>query len=257
MLDPQRVDGPHAGRSARPGPSPPRRPRPRGRRAARRRARAGARRWPRARPGPRACRPTVSSPPRPIAASAAARPSRFHASGSSPARCSSTSDVDLVVEEPADGLGEVLVVEDLVALGVDRLALLVDDVVELDDALADVEVEALDARLGALDRVRHEPRLDGDVLLEPEPLHQAGDAVGGEALHEVVVERQVEARRAGVALAAGTAAQLVVDAAGVVALGADDVQAAGLDDPGVVLLGHRPSPRRGPRRRSPCPPRPG
>ena len=61
--------------------------------------------------------------------------------------------VDLGLEEVADGLGEVLVAEDLVALGVDRLALLVDDVVELDDALADVEVEALDAVLGGLDRL--------------------------------------------------------------------------------------------------------
>ncbi len=69
--------------------------------------------------------------------------------------------------------GEVLVLEHLVALGVDRLALLVDDVVELDDALADVEVEALDAALCALDRLRYEARLDGDVLLEAEALHQA------------------------------------------------------------------------------------
>ena len=145
--------------------------------------------------------------------------------------------VDLVVEEAPDGLGQVLVVEDLVALGVDRLALLVDDVVELDDALADVEVEALDAGLGALDGARHELRFDRDVFLEPEALHQPGDPLGGEALHQVVLEREVEARRARVALAAGAAAQLVVDAPRVVALGADDVQAAGLDHPVVVLVG--------------------
>ena len=53
--------------------------------------------------------------------------------------------VDLVVDEIAHGGGQVLVAQDLVALGVDRLALLVDDVVVLDDALADVEVVALDA----------------------------------------------------------------------------------------------------------------
>ena len=52
----------------------------------------------------------------------------------------------------------------------------------------------------------------------------------GEALHEVVFERDVEARGAGVALAAGAAAELVVDAAAVVALGADDVEAADRDD---------------------------
>jgi len=58
-----------------------------------------------------------------------------------------------------------LVVEDLVALRVDRLALLVDDVVELHDTLADVEVEPFDAALGALDRLADEARLDGDVVL--------------------------------------------------------------------------------------------
>src|SRR5688572_28992192 len=147
--------------------------------------------------------------------------------------------VDLVVEEPAHGLGQVLVVEDLVAFGVDRLALLVDDVVELDDALADVEVEALDARLGAFDRARHHLRFDGDVLVEPEPLHEPRDTIGGEALHQVVVERQVEARRTRIALAAGAATQLVVDAARVVAFRADDVQAARFDDADVLLLGQR------------------
>ncbi len=53
-----------------------------------------------------------------------------------------------------------------------------------------------------------------------DPLRVAEDA------HQVVFERQVEAARAGIALAAGTAAQLVVDAPRLVALGADDVQAA-------------------------------
>ena len=62
-----------------------------------------------------------------------------------------------------------------------------------------------------------------------------GDAVGPEDPHQVVFERQVEARRARVALAAGAAAQLVVDAPRLVALGADDVQAAERDD--LVVLG--------------------
>ena len=66
-----------------------------------------------------------------------------------------------------------------------------------------------------------------------------GDAVRGEPLHQVVLEGQVEARRARVALAAGAAAELVVDPAAVVALGADDVEAADADDPLVVLVGDR------------------
>ena len=50
---------------------------------------------------------------------------------------------------------------------------------------------------------------------------------GAEDAHQVVFERQEELRGAGVALAAGAAAQLVVDAPALVPLGADDEQAAG------------------------------
>src|SRR6185503_9689866 len=126
--------------------------------------------------------------------------------------------VEVVVEEHADRVGQVLVAEDLVALGVDRLALAVDDVVELDHALADVEVEALDAGLGALDRLAHDAGLDVVLLVEPEALHHRGDPLRREALHEVVVEREVEARRSRVALAARAAAELVVDAPALVPL---------------------------------------
>ena len=84
------------------------------------------------------------------------------------------------------------------------------------------------------------PRLDRDVVLvEAHALHEARHALGGEPLHEVVVERQVEARRARIALAAGAATELVVDAAAVVALGADDVEAARRTTTSVVLLGDR------------------
>ena len=52
-------------------------------------------------------------------------------------------------------------------------------------------------------------------------------ALGAEDAHQVVFEREIEQRAAGVALAAGAAAQLVVDAAALVALGADDEKTAG------------------------------
>ena len=146
---------------------------------------------------------------------------------------------DVLVEERPDGLAEVLVAKDLVALGVDRLALAVDHVVELDDALAHVEVEALDPALRAFDRLADEPALDRDVVLEAHPLHQPGDPVRGEPLHQVVLEGQVEARRARIALAAGPAAELVVDPPAVVALCADDVQPTDADDALVILVGDR------------------
>ena len=104
---------------------------------------------------------------------------------------------ELLLDEGQHGLAEVLVVEDLVALRVDRLALLVDDVVVLDDALADVEVVALDARLGVLDGLGDHARLDGHLALEAHALHQRGDPVVGEALQQGVLEREEEARGAG------------------------------------------------------------
>ena len=109
---------------------------------------------------------------------------------------------------------------------IDGLALLVHDVVVFEQALADVEVVALDLLLRVLDGAVDDGVLDGDVLFHPQALHQAGDALGPEDAHEIVFEREEEARAARIALAAGAAAQLVVDAARFMAFGAQDVQPA-------------------------------
>ena len=66
------------------------------------------------------------------------------------------------------------------------------------------------------------------ALLQAElPQHRI-HAVGGEDAHEIVFQRQEELGGAGIALAAGAAAQLIVDAAALMPLGADDVEAAAL-----------------------------
>ena len=52
-------------------------------------------------------------------------------------------------------------------------------------------------------------------------------ALGAEDAHQIVLQRQEEFGGAGIALAAGAAAQLVVDAAAFMALGADHIEAAG------------------------------
>ena len=102
--------------------------------------------------------------------------------------------------------------EDLVPLVVNDRPLGVHHVVVLDQVLAGVEVHPLDLLLRALDRTRHPLVLDG---LDLELVHQPADAVRrrAEDTHEVVLERDEEAAGAGIALAAGAAAQLVVDAA--------------------------------------------
>ena len=132
------------------------------------------------------------------------------------------------------GLGHVAALEDLAPVLVDHLALLVQHVVVLEHALADQEVLLLDLLLGVLDRAREHLGLDrllaALVVDRAEPVEDAVDAVAGEQAHEVVLRGEVEARLARVALAAGAAAQLVVDAARLVALGAEDEQAAELLD---------------------------
>ena len=67
------------------------------------------------------------------------------------------------------------------------------------------------------------------------PTHRPLQRAGGEQAHQLVVEAEVEAALAGIALTTGSATQLVVDSAGLVALGADDVEATEPAD--LVALG--------------------
>ncbi len=137
----------------------------------------------------------------------------------------------------ADDAGDVVRRHDLGALLVDDLALVVGDVVVLEQVLAHVEVVRLDLALRALDLARQHAALDRLAFLHADRAQQGLGALRvAEDAHQVVFERQVEPARARIALAARTAAQLVVDAPRLVALGADDVQAAGGDHLLVPLL---------------------
>mmetsp|Transcript_12872 Transcript_12872/g.30273 ORF Transcript_12872/g.30273 Transcript_12872/m.30273 type:complete len:931 (-) Transcript_12872:212-3004(-) len=120
--------------------------------------------------------------------------------------------------------------QDVVALLVDDLALVIRHIVVLQQLLADVEVAGLDLALRALNGTRDDACLDGLALGHLQAVHDGAHPLASEDAHQLVVQRQIEAAGARVALAAGTAAQLVVDAAALVALGRDDAQAAlGLD----------------------------
>src|SRR5207249_3532089 len=103
------------------------------------------------------------------------------------------------------------------------------DVVVLEEMLAHLEVVRLHLLLRVLDGAGEEAVLDGHALLDPHAVHHRGDALASEDAQEVVLERQEEARSARVALAAGTAAEPVVDAPRLMALGAKDDAAAGGD----------------------------
>ena len=141
--------------------------------------------------------------------------------------CLATScSIDLVAHV-GDRLGHRLLAHQIDALLEDDAALVVHDVVELEKVLADVEVARLDLLLRLLERPVDPGMDDRLVLLEAELLQHAVHALRPEDAHQVVLQRQEELRMAGIALAAGAAAQLVVDAPALVALGADDVEAAG------------------------------
>jgi hypothetical protein len=159
-----------------------------------------------------------------------------------------------------DGFGDVVGFEQLVALRVDHLALVVGDVVVFEQLLADVEVAGFDLALRRLQRTRHERMLDRLALGHFQSFHDRLQAITGKNAQQRVVEGEVETRRPGVALATRTAAQLVVDPPRLMPLGADDVQAAGRHHLVVQLLPLRPDvgdrasrrPRSAFRRRGAC-----
>src|SRR5216683_1343620 len=103
---------------------------------------------------------------------------------------------------------------------VDDLALLVHHVVVLEQMLADIEVVRFDLLLGILDRPRNPSMLDRNAVLHADTVHQALETVSAEDSEQIVLEREIKTRRAGVALAARTPAQLVIDSPRLVALGA-------------------------------------
>ena len=135
-----------------------------------------------------------------------------------------------------DPLRHVLGIQQLVPQLVDGPALVVRNVVVLEKLLPDVEVARLDLALCAFDRVGDHAVLDGLALGHLEHDHDLVDALAREDAQQRILEREVEARRARVALPPGPAAQLVVDAPRLVPLGADDVQPAFLDHVVVQLL---------------------
>src|SRR5207237_6513108 len=96
---------------------------------------------------------------------------------------------------------------------VDDRALLVEDVVVLEDVLAHDEVLLLDLLLRVLDLAREDAGLHRLVVRHLEALHDPVDPVAREQAHEIVMAGEVEARLGGAALARRAGAARVVDPA--------------------------------------------
>jgi hypothetical protein len=135
---------------------------------------------------------------------------------------------DLVAHLAHRSRREAVLFHQFLALLEDHLALIVHHVIVFQQVLADVEVARLDLLLGLFQRLV-DPRMDDRLaFLQAELLQHAIHPVGAEDAHQIVLKRQEEFRAARVALTAGTAAQLVVDAAAFVALGGQHVKSAGI-----------------------------
>ena len=130
---------------------------------------------------------------------------------------------DLFAQTP-DHVGNLVCRHQLVALLIDDLALVVRDVVVLEQVLANVEVSTFDLSLRLLDGVGDHPVFDCFPFFQAQRLHDAANTIGREDPHQIVFHRQIEARRAIVALTARATSQLIVYAARFVSFGTDDVQ---------------------------------
>ena len=98
-------------------------------------------------------------------------------------------------------------VHDVAALFIDDLALIVHHVIIFDDLLADIIVAGLDLALRRLDRLAQPfGRRQCLAIFQVRPDHLGEHRVRAEDAHQIVVEAEVEARQAGVALAARTTA---------------------------------------------------
>src|SRR5579883_1674627 len=122
------------------------------------------------------------------------------------------------------------------AVGVDHLALFSNHVIIVDDILTLIEVVAFDLRLRLFDDVGDQAVFQWHILFQPHALHNLREHIRHEAAQQFVFQREEETRLAGVALASSAASQLLINTARLMPLGADDVQAAQLDDSLMILF---------------------
>ena len=105
---------------------------------------------------------------------------------------------------------------------IDDITLRVHHIVVFQQTLTDTEVILLDLLLRPLYGFAQHTVFQNLAFLESELVHQSGNLLGCKQTHQVVFQRDIEHRRARVALTSGTSAQLSIDAAALMALRTDD-----------------------------------
>ena len=99
-----------------------------------------------------------------------------------------------------DGLGNIIGFEQLIALRVNHLALVVGDIVVFEQLLADVEVAAFDLTLSRFERARNQWMLDRLAFRHLQAFHNRLQTLASENPQQGIVEREIEARGARITL---------------------------------------------------------
>ena len=135
--------------------------------------------------------------------------------------------LDHLMAHVLDDLAKVFGLHDLQPLPENGLALIIHHVVEFQQLLADVEVAAFDLGLRPFKAFVDPGVNDGFALFQTQLGQDGIEPFRPENPHQIVFEAQEEFRPPRIALPTGTAAQLIVDAAGLMAFGAQHEQTTG------------------------------
>ena len=139
--------------------------------------------------------------------------------------------IDEAVDHPHDLVFHVFPVQNPATLLIKHLALLIHDVVIFQDIFTDIEIPCLHAFLRPLNRIGNHGGFDLFVFLQPHFFHEIFDAVPAENAKQIIFQRQEKLRTAGIPLASGTSAQLIVDTTTFMALRPNNGEPAQLGDP--------------------------
>ena len=129
-------------------------------------------------------------------------------------RHASTEEIrEVTVAQILDHFAHVGALKNFVTQTIDFATLVVLNVVELKQLLANIVVAAFDLTLGALDHAREHLALNGHAFFELEAIGDGAHTIAAEDAQQLIFHRQIEHGTTRVTLTAGTSAQLIVDTA--------------------------------------------
>ena len=126
--------------------------------------------------------------------------------------------IDLSLQHFSHVVREVSFRKDAVSLGIDAMALAVEDIVIFQQMLAHVKVGAFNSLLRLLDHAANQTDFNRYVFIQVEAADQVFNLLAAKQAHEVVFQREVEAGGTRVTLTGGATAELIINAAGFMAL---------------------------------------